>query len=48
MAKKGHYQVACGMVLKQTHKAEQDFAPQHPNHYFEESQKLINGKGKYD
>jgi hypothetical protein len=43
MAKKGHCQIACGMVFKHVHKLDHDFAPQHPNHYFEESQKVLNG-----
>ncbi|XP_013394623.1 DNA primase large subunit [Lingula anatina] len=48
--KEGHYQIACKMVFNLTHgiqEEEASFALQHPNQYFEESQRLING-GKED
>ena len=52
--KSGHYQLACGRYFEVTHASKlgpdetDGFSPNHPNQYFEESQKLIHGdkKGK--
>ena len=54
--KGGHYQLACGRYFELTHAAkaghddiDMGFSPNHPNQYFDESQKIINGdkKSKY-
>jgi len=39
--KKGHYQLACGRYFEAKHKSEQNFAPQHPNQYYDESRNLL-------
>lgn len=41
---RGHYQIACGKYFEITHNASIDSGVNHPNKYFEESQKLIAGK----
>lgn len=51
LAKRGHFQLACGRYFELTHAAKADeleagFSPNHPNQYFEESQKLLNGERK--
>lgn len=51
--KGGHYQLACGRYFEVTHAAkaglddiDMGFSPNHPNQYFDESQKIINGDRK--
>jgi DNA primase large subunit len=40
----GKFQVACGKYFQLTHGMQFDVAINHPNQYFEESQKVFNGK----
>jgi DNA primase large subunit len=40
----GHFQIACGKYFQVTHGVQFDVAINHPNQYFEESQKVFNGK----
>ena len=45
MVKSGHYQVACMKVFELSHNSTMESMGglQHPNQYFEESQKVLNG-----
>ncbi|KAI0232795.1 DNA primase large subunit [Lamellibrachia satsuma] len=43
LVKGSHYQVACGKYFMLTHNSGHDFSPNHPNEYFDESQKLLHG-----
>ncbi|KAK2181133.1 hypothetical protein NP493_409g01000 [Ridgeia piscesae] len=43
LVKGSHYQVACGKYFMLTHNTGHDFSPNHPNEYFDESQKALNG-----
>jgi DNA primase large subunit len=43
LTKQGHFQLACGRLFELKHNTDFKFAPQHPNQYFEESQKLLGG-----
>lgn len=38
-----HYQIACQRYFEATHQTELDGGIQHPNQYFQESQKILNG-----
>jgi len=38
-----HFQIACQRYFEATHHSEVDGGIQHPNQYFQESQKIING-----
>ena len=40
----GHFQIACGKYFQVTHGVQFHVAINHPNHYFEESQKVFNGE----
>jgi DNA primase large subunit len=40
----GRFQIACGEYFQVTHGGQFDVAINHPNQYFEESQKVFNGK----
>jgi len=41
-----HYQIACQRYFEATHQTELDGGIQHPNQYFQESQKILNGDVK--
>lgn len=41
-----HYQIACQRYFEATHNTEVDCGIQHPNQYFIESQKILNGEVK--
>jgi len=41
-----HYQIACQRYFEATHNTEVDSGIQHPNQYFIESQKILNGEVK--
>ncbi|ELU03587.1 hypothetical protein CAPTEDRAFT_219114 [Capitella teleta] len=41
--KGSHYQLACREYFKAAHKTEEEIDLMHPNQYYEESQRLING-----
>ncbi|XP_068231389.1 DNA primase large subunit [Palaemon carinicauda] len=43
LVSKSHYQIACQRYWEATHNATLDSGINHPNQYFEESQKCING-----
>lgn len=43
LVKGSHYQVACGKYFMLTHNSGHDFSPNHPNEYFDESQKVLHG-----
>lgn len=43
-ASKGHYQLACGRYFAVMHETPQDESINHPNHYFDKSQELIEGR----
>jgi DNA primase large subunit len=40
----GHFQLACGKYFQVTHGVQFDVNINHPNHYFQESQKVFSGK----
>lgn len=45
LASKGHYQIACTRCFELTHnEVTPDQGINHPNHYFEESRKVLLGK----
>ncbi|KAG7311715.1 hypothetical protein JYU34_002768 [Plutella xylostella] len=48
MAKKGHYQIACSKYFDSVHNIELGLGINHPNQYFEESQKIIKGEVKVE
>lgn len=48
MAKKGHFQIACSKYFDAAHNSDFGHGINHPNQYFEESQKLIKGDGKVE
>lgn len=41
-----HFQIACQRYFEATHNTEVDSGIQHPNQYFIESQKILNGETK--
>ena len=41
-----HFQIACQRYFEATHNTEVDSGIQHPNQYFIESQKILNGEVK--
>lgn len=41
-----HFQIACQRYFEATHNTEVDCGIQHPNQYFIESQKILNGDPK--
>ncbi|XP_045511645.1 DNA primase large subunit-like [Colias croceus] len=43
MAKKGHYQIACSKYFDAVHNSDLGLGINHPNQYFEESQKIVKG-----
>ncbi|KAG6444005.1 DNA primase large subunit [Manduca sexta] len=43
LAKKGHYQIACSKYFDTVHNEDVGLGINHPNQYFEESQKIIKG-----
>lgn len=48
MTKKGHYQIACSKYFDAIHNTDLGIGINHPNQYFEESQKLIKGDVKLE
>lgn len=48
MAKKGHFQIACSKYFDAVHNSDLGLGINHPNQYFEESQKYIKGDVKVD
>lgn len=48
MAKKGHFQIACSKYFDSVHNADFGLGINHPNQYFEESQKLLKGEIKIE
>ncbi|XP_014362695.2 DNA primase large subunit, partial [Papilio machaon] len=48
MAKKGHYQIACSKYFDAAHNTDLGLGINHPNQYFEESQKLLNVGNKVE
>ncbi|XP_041989248.1 DNA primase large subunit-like [Aricia agestis] len=48
MAKKGHYQIACSKYFDLVHNVELGLGINHPNEYFEESQKLLKGETRIE
>lgn len=43
MTKKGHYQIACSKYFDAVHNVDLGLGINHPNQFFEESQKLATG-----
>jgi len=41
LVKQGHCQLACGRYFDAKHKSEMNFAPQHPNQYYDKSRELL-------
>jgi len=41
-----HFQIACQRYFEATHNTELDGGIQHPNQYFQDSQKILNGDVK--
>ena len=41
-----HFQIACQRYFEATHSTELDGGIQHPNQYFQDSQKILNGDVK--
>lgn len=48
MAKKGHYQIACSKYFDAVHNTDLGLGINHPNQYFEDSQKLQKGDVKVE
>lgn len=48
MTKKGHFQVACSKYFDAVHHTDLGIGINHPNQYFEESQKIVKGEMKVD
>lgn len=48
MAKKGHYQIACSKYFDAVHNTDLGLGINHPNQFFEESQKIIRGDVKIE
>ncbi|CAG9567417.1 unnamed protein product [Danaus chrysippus] len=48
MTKKGHYQIACSKYFDAIHNTDLGIGINHPNQYFEESQKLMKGDVKME
>ncbi|GBP70610.1 DNA primase large subunit [Eumeta japonica] len=48
LAKRGHFQIACSKYFNAVHNVELDLGLNHPNEYFEASQKLLRGETKID
>lgn len=48
MAKKGHYQIACSKYFDAVHNTDLGLGINHPNQFFEESQKLLKGDVKLE
>ena len=44
LASRQHYQIACQRYFEVVHHGEIDGGIQHPNQYFQESQKILNGE----
>ncbi|CAB3231299.1 unnamed protein product [Arctia plantaginis] len=48
MTKKGHFQVACSKYFDAVHHTDLGIGINHPNQYFEESQKIVKGEVKVE
>lgn len=48
MTKKGHFQIACSKHFDAVHHSDLGLAINHPNQYFEESQKIAKGDVKVE
>lgn len=48
MAKKGHYQIACSKYFDAVHQTDLGLGINHPNQFFEESQKILKGDIKVE
>lgn len=48
MAKKGHYQIACSKYFDAVHNTNLGLGINHPNQFFEDSQKLLKGDVKLE
>lgn len=48
MTKKGHYQIACSKYFDGIHNTDLGLGINHPNQFFEESQKIIKGEIKVE
>lgn len=48
MTKKGHFQVACSKYFDAVHYTDLGLGINHPNQYFEESQKILKGDVKVE
>lgn len=48
MAKKGHYQIACSKYFDAVHNTDFGLGINHPNQFFEESQKILKGDIKVE
>lgn len=48
MAKKGHFQISCSRYFDAVHNNDLGLGINHPNQFFEESQKIIKGDVKVE
>lgn len=48
LSKKGHYQIACSRYFDAVHNIDLGLGINHPNQYFEESQKIVKGDVKVE
>ncbi|KOB78154.1 DNA primase large subunit [Operophtera brumata] len=48
MAKKGHFQIACSRYFDAVHNSDLGLGINHPNQFFEESQKIVKGDVKLE
>lgn len=48
MTKKGHFQIACSKYFDAVHHSDLGVGINHPNQYFEESQKIVKGDIKIE
>ncbi|CAG5056589.1 unnamed protein product [Parnassius apollo] len=48
MAKRGHFQIACSKYFDAVHNTDLGLGINHPNQYFEESEKLLKGENKVE
>lgn len=46
LTKKGHFQIACSKYFDAVHNGDHGLGINHPNQYFEESQKVLKGEIK--
>lgn len=48
MAKKGHFQISCSRYFDAVHNNDLGLGINHPNQFFEESQKIVKGDVKVE